>query len=428
MLFESATPPWVPVKRTRSIPVGYSGINLGNVKTSNRSAILKLLNDRGPMSRRDISASLGLTPASVTLICSSLISEGILQEQGEMPEERRAGRPKVLVGINYAWRHVLTLSIEAAETCITVSDLRGNKLGDMCLDTDSTCSPEVFLSRVAREAKALMWGTGIGKDKMLGVGVSVPGRVDRERGMSLHAYRVWDKPVAVGETLERALGLPVIVENNVKAFATAELIYGIGREWENLLFVKWGPGVGSAIICANEIYDGLDSKAAEIGHCIVKKNGRLCRCGRRGCLETVASTHAVTNRIRDGLTEETMPELWHATGGNPDKITTHTIGECLATSDPGVWDVMNDVIDELARVTVNSITILAPDKVILYGYMFDFPHVRSHFLSACEGYDSSYDQKYLSVSDLWLKGGYVGPLAVAVNNMFLAGGWSSDGA
>ena len=80
--------------------MGYIGINLENVKVSNRSAILKLLNDQGAMSRKDIALALGLTPATVTLICTELLSGGILCERGEVDEARRAGRKKVLIDIN----------------------------------------------------------------------------------------------------------------------------------------------------------------------------------------------------------------------------------------------------------------------------------------------------------------------------------------
>ena len=91
--------------------MSYTGINLENVKRNNRSAILKLLNDQGAMSRKDIAAALGLTPATVTVICSELIASQVLCELGEAQEDRRAGRKKILVGINYDRWRVLSVSI-----------------------------------------------------------------------------------------------------------------------------------------------------------------------------------------------------------------------------------------------------------------------------------------------------------------------------
>ena len=106
--------------------MAYSGLNLGNVKNQNRSSILKLLNDHGPMPRKDLSARLGLTPASLTTLCGELLAQNILFELGEVQQEdKRAGRRKILLGINYAYRHVLSISIETPATSVTLCDLRG---------------------------------------------------------------------------------------------------------------------------------------------------------------------------------------------------------------------------------------------------------------------------------------------------------------
>ena len=126
----------------------YSGINLENVKISNRSAILKLLNDCGAMSRKDIAQRLGLTPATVTQISMKLLAAGILCEKGELEEEKRAGRRKVLIDINYTYRYVLSICIEAARTYIAISDLRGKSVGIREFSTDGTREPEKFLKQI----------------------------------------------------------------------------------------------------------------------------------------------------------------------------------------------------------------------------------------------------------------------------------------
>lgn len=401
--------------------MAYTGVNLGNVKVSNRSAVLKLLNDQGPTSRKDIAASLGLTPASVTQICSDLIAGGVLVECDEVAGERRAGRRKVPVDINYRYRLVLTLCIEAQETCVAVSDLRGNLLNKKTLATNAQLAPAEFLQTLANEAKILMWECQVPKEMVLGVGVSIPGAVDRAAGASERAYRIWDERVELAAMLGAQLGLPVVVENNVKAFAKGEQVFGAGREHDSLLFVKWGPGVGSAAVIDGQIYDGLNYRGVEIGHLIVNKEGRLCRCGRHGCLETEVSTHAVVQKIQAAFSEESMPELWEIVGGDPEGISTRSIGACLAASDLALWQVMGAAIDELARATVNALTLLAPERAIVYGYMFGFPQVKDRFLAACAGYDASYDDQYILSSGLEEKRDFIGPLAVAVDELFLMG-------
>lgn len=407
--------------------MGYEGINLGNVKLSNRSAILRLLSDRGPTSRKDIAEALGLTPASVTLICSDLIAEGILEEKGEAPEaERRAGRRKVLVGINFAYRNVLTLCIEASDTTIAVCDLAGELKGQKRVPTDVSSRPAEFLRKLADEAKILMWEAATPKESVLGVGVSVPGNVDRASGVSRHAYRVWSEAVDVRELLAAYLELPVVVENNVKSFAVAELVYGAGRVYDDLLFLKWGPGVGSAIIASGEVYDGRDSRAAEIGHIIAQKDGRLCRCGRRGCLETLVSTHAVVRRVRDAYSKEAMPELWAATEGDATRVSAHRLTELLASNDPALWTIVDEVVDELARAAVNAATLTAPQKLVVYGYMFNAPQVKERFLAACSAYDPAFGDDFVLASGLDAKNAYIGPVAVAVNELFLLGAGASS--
>lgn len=399
--------------------MGYTGINLENVKVSNRSAILKLLNDHGAMSRKDIAGALGLTPATVTLICTELLAAGILCEKGELEEQKRAGRRKILIDINYQYRYVLSISIEASETCVAIGDLKGRCLAMRMIPTDGTKAPEVFLKRIADEGKALMWEQGIQRDAVLGVGVSVPGPVKRKNGISQHAYRIWNEAVPVGDILRQHLDYPVIIENNVKAFAEGELIYGIGRLHENLLFIKWGPGVGSAIIIRNQIYDSQNSKSAEIGHYIVEKNGKQCRCGRRGCLETRVAKHPIAEQVREKCTAEAMPELFAMVEGDVSQIQARNMEQWICARDEELWRLLDDIIEEMARTVVNTITLLAPDKVIFYGEMFELPHFQERFLHFCMNYDASYHQDYIVKSRLSDKTQYIGPLAVAVNELFL---------
>lgn len=402
--------------------MGYTGINLENVKVSNRSAILKLLNDQGAMSRKDIALALGLTPATVTLICTELLAGGILYEVGEADEKKRAGRKKVLIDIHYQCRYVLAIAIEAAETTVSVSDLKGNLCAVRKLKTDGSRAPEEFLKGVADESKALMWESGIEKDRILGVGVSIPGLVRRKTGCSVHAYRIWKEPVEVGAILGKHFPYPVIVENNVKAFAEGELIYGRGRERENLLFIKWGPGVGSAIIIRNQIYDSENSKSAEIGHYIVEKNGKQCRCGRRGCLETLVSTHAVAERVRDACCAERMPELYAMVGGDISRIEAKNISWWIEAGDEELERIIGDILEQMARTVVNTITLLAPDMVIFYGYMFELPRFEERFLQMCRQYDPSYNDEYIQKTRLGDRIDYIGPLAVVMNERFLRAG------
>ena len=401
--------------------MGYTGINVGNLKNNNRSAILKLLNDQVAMSRKDLAAALGLTPATVTVICSELIDAGILRELGELQDEKRAGRKKILVGINYDRYLVLSVCMESTETCISVTNLKGEKGLFKRIPTDAEIAPEAFLHQVAEECKALLRKGRVPKKRILGMGVSIPGEVRRETGVGLHAYRIWNEPVPIGPFLQEQLGLPVIVDNNVRAFAEAELIFGHGKEFENMLFVKWGPGVGSAIVIQKQLYNSSHSKNAEIGHIVMDTRGNVCRCGRRGCLETFVSTHAMADQLRESCTEERMPQLYEKVAGDLTGVAAHNFTQFLRLEDAAMWQIIERDVAMFARSVCNMVTMLAPDRVVVYGRLFEQSALMERFLANCKALDARYDEKYIVRSELGDKIDFIGPLALVVNQMFLSG-------
>lgn len=407
-----------------------TGINLENVKIRNRSAILSLLNSQGAMSRKDIAKQVGLTPAAVTLLCTEMIEEGILLEKGEVQGERRAGRKKVLVDINYECKCVVAVSIEAAHTWITISNIRGKEMAHKKINTDTQIQPEQFLNEIAKESKALLWENQRRQEEILGMGICIPGIVDRSRGISLHAYGIWKEKVPVQKIMEELMACPVIVENNVKAFAEGELTYGIGKTGNNLLFVKWGPGVGSAIVIDNQIYEGKEHRAAEIGHYIIEPNGLLCRCGRKGCLETRVSTKAIVDKIKSVFSEEETPYLYQVLEGDSSKITEDVFSQWIETGteqqelmhDPKLQEILCKSIERMARAIVNVMTILAPDHTVLYGTMLENEVIRKIFMSYCQRYDVGYTEEYIKKSDLSDKISYIGATAIVTKKYFFEQG------
>ncbi len=399
--------------------MGYTGINLGNVKSNNRSAILKLLNDQGDMSRKDISVALGLVPATVSVICSELLEEGILIEKGEAQDEPRAGRKKILLGINYERYSVLCASIEYPETVVTLTDMMGRNRITRRIRSDSSIPAETLLHKVSAASKELIKKTGLKNEDILGMGISLPGVVQRTEGMA-RANSLWDQPVNVRRIMRDELGFTVLVENNVKAFAEAEMIYGSGKDLENLMFVRWGPGVGAAIVIDKQIYEGRSFKAAELGHVCIEPNGKRCYCGRRGCLETRVSTQSLTDEVRRKCAEGNMPVLMEKIHGDIGRISEENIEEWIETDDEQLWKVIGKDLVFLATAVVNALTMFAPDHVILLGRLFETEVLRERFIAACARIDPRFDCDYFSLSKLSDKRSYIGPLAIAVNELLLS--------
>ena len=215
-----------------------TGISLDSVKNNNKSQILKILQKNGAMSRKDIANQIGLTPAAVTMLCNDMMEAHMILEKGEMKEQKRAGRKKVLVDINYDFKYIVSVNIEAVDTSITVTNIRGNVLVEAKVHTRRTLNHSCF-RRTGKGIKLQLWEKELKLSDILGIGICVPGIVDRNNGISIHAYGIWDNQVKIREILEKQIQCPVILENNVKAFAEAEMLYGVGKYGNNIVFIKW---------------------------------------------------------------------------------------------------------------------------------------------------------------------------------------------
>ena len=361
------------------------GINMERVKIENRSLILKCINNNGPISRKDIARITGLTAASVTQITTGLISEGALFELGAISENQgTAGRKKVLLDLNQDFGYVLAINIESETTTIAVCDIKGNILDEGSLfisfNTDKKLASDEFLGIVIDKASSLIKKLPDSKEALLKcVSIGIPGIVDKKRGVSVHAYGIWEHEVDLLSVFEKAFILPVLIENNVDALATAEIIYGYGKTYDSLLVIKWGPGIGSTIVIDNKVYEGRHGKTAELGHVIVEKNGKACSCGKKGCLETLLSAETFS------------------------KIKSE--------------EKRDYSIDLFARSIVNTCSIIAPNRIILSGPLFADIKLRKKLISYCSEYDPSYNENRILYTSLSGKENYIGPVAVFFNSV-----------
>ena len=360
-----------------------SGMNMEQVKRKNRAAIINHLMEFGPASRKELSEATGLTPAAVTQICNSLIEKKILLEVGTA-ESEGVGRKQVLVDIDYDYAYLYAINIEPESVVVALSNLKGDAKAVCELPCKKDVPPIDLLHDISKAAMEM----SLEYDELpiRGASVGISGIVDKERGVSIHAYGIWKEEVPIKAILEEELALPVWVENNVNALALAEKAFGLGRETDSIMLIKWGPGVGGSLILNQKLYEGTDRKAAELGHYIVDKDGELCSCGRRGCLQTKVSYSAL-NKITP--------------------FTPETFGEALQREDK-----LKDAMDIFARCIVNAITIVSPDYVILCGSLFQQDVVRKELIKMCKSYDETIDENKIMYTRFGEKEHYIGPVAV----------------
>ena len=389
----------------------YQGINLENVKRKNQSAVLRILNDRGAMSRKDIATVMGLTAASVTMICTELLEAGMIVELGEAEGEKKAGRKKILIDINRGYKKIVCIGIEADETYLSVTDLGGTVLAEANMPTDRDVDPDKFLKQAAGECRKMMKSLKLSEGDILGCGVTLPGKVDRAAGISYNTYSIWNREVPVRQIVEKELGVPVVTENNLKAYAESEILLGYGRTHDDFMLVKWGPGVGSAMILDQKVYQGASGLAGEIGHMPVEGSKRPCNCGRKGCLETEISTHSLMRDLRETKPVQEWTEAGH-------RMTYRNSAEWGILPDAEVQKVMNEKIDLLCHSIRNAVSILDPDRIIVSGYLFEVPGLFERIQKLYREYDPDKGTDYILQSALPQREDHTEALSAVLEEFF----------
>lgn len=255
------------------------------VKALNRRLILDLTRRWQPVSRARLSDLSGLTKSTVTSIVRDLLHEGLVQEAGTDPST--GGRPGIQLVLNPRRFQVVAVEIGVTTSHLVLTDINGAVRLRESMDTPG--APDAMIAAIrAFVQKATAVAAGI-----KAIAISVPGLVDGDAGTLLMAPNLGWREVPLAAALED-LGHRVLVENEAKLAALAEMWYGRLRHAESPDFgyVSVTEGLGVGLVFGGNLYRGAGGHAGEYGHTTLNDNGRLCACGNRGCWETYASERA----------------------------------------------------------------------------------------------------------------------------------------
>jgi predicted NBD/HSP70 family sugar kinase len=397
-----------------------TGKNMATVKLQNRQSILNILKNFGAISRADIAMKLSLTPAAITIIVNEMVKEGIIKEVGQLEEkDKRSGRKKVLIDINYDCKYVIGINIEPDYINIGVSNIKCDTRIFKRFPTGEVKVPEEFLENIASYCMNMLWKENILKEDILGVGVGIIGHVEDEQGVSKQAFGLWNKSVPIKKILEGYLGIPVVVGNNVRTLAIGEMDYSTKENIGNMLFIKYGPGIGAALINNNELYNGSNNSPGEIGHAIADYNGKKCSCGRQGCLETLVSQKALIEALSPAFSKETTPILYELASGDMENLSLRLIAKAAETGGEFERELFSKALYYTAIVIGNAVSLCDPHKVVLYGEVFKYNFVinklKEHLSSLFV--DINWDSR-IDLSVLNNKSNFIGALALALREFF----------
>ena len=263
------------------------------MRRTNGGAILQLLRQRRSLSRAELSRNTGLSEGTISRITAGLLAGGIVVEEGA--ENSTGGRPAIRLRLDEEQHFSIGVDILDWETRIGLGALGGRVVDKQCLRTPAT--PAETLNLIAASVRSVLKRREM--SRFHGLGLGVRGLVNSATGVVELGAPGW-AGVPVGQELERRLGMPVFVENDVRAAALAEYHYGSAevRASRSMLFVKVGEGIGFGIILDGRLYRGPRMAAGEFGQMVVADTGGPERIDRPGCLERLASNPATCERYQ----------------------------------------------------------------------------------------------------------------------------------
>ena len=270
-----------------------------NARETNRLRMLEALLRRPARSRGDLGRSLGVSRATVTALLTEFEHAGIVEQQAEDSDERRPkGRPPLQVSLAPGAAFAVGLEFGHRHLRAAVCDLGGGIVADRWTPIEIETDPMATLDAAQRLTAEAVAAAGVGGERLIGVGVGFAAPVDKATGRVLTGGIMpgWDGVDPAAE-LELRLGMPVQVENDANAGAIGEHMFGAGRGVADMVYLQLSAGIGLGLIMAGRPYRGAAGVAGEIGHVRVAENGLICRCGNRGCLETVASPDVVVELL-----------------------------------------------------------------------------------------------------------------------------------
>lgn len=330
----------------------------------NYARVLQVLRERGGASRIELTRRTGLSPATLTGITRDLIKKGYIKTGETQPANGR-GRPSEMLIYDAESRYALGMELHNHTLYGAVTDLYArpihyHQIGSIADD------PEAVLAGIAQwlnDVKPLMGGK-----ECAAVGVAVPGIVDQTTGSVVVSteFKLTNLPI-VSLIMERT-GQPITVINRTYAAALAEVWLGIARDTRNIFYVRMGEYIGGAILIDGLPYLGSKTTGvASIAHVTVDPDGLPCRCGSRGCLDTVASGNAIVRDARARIKDGQDSSLVERAGGYIDLITSSMVVEEARHGDPVCLDVLQTAARWMGIAIAITINLIGPDMIVFGG-------------------------------------------------------------
>ncbi|MCW2884762.1 MAG: hypothetical protein JWL58_1624 [Streptosporangiaceae bacterium] len=324
-----------------------------NLREVGRLRVLQALHDAESTSRSELAQVTGLSRATVSSLVTDLLAAGLVEENEPDAQSRPTGRPALPLTLRASAAYAVGTDIGHQHVRVALCDLRGTPIWNTAVATEVDRAPGETLDLAADLIGRALREKNTDRKRVLGLGVDIAAPV-REPGGVLEAHGIMPGWVGVqpGAELERRTGLTTRLANDADAGALAERRYGAGRSADDMIYVRLSAGIGAGIITGGRRLNGSGGLAGEIGHIQATPRGRICRCGNRGCLETVASPVSIARLLQSS---------W----GHP--VAVADLLRLVEAGNRGAVRALEDAAEEIGRVLAHLVTLLNPELIVIGG-------------------------------------------------------------
>ncbi|MEU1181011.1 ROK family protein [Streptomyces sp. NPDC005820] len=333
-----------------------------DIRTANRYEVLRQIIASSPTSRQELAAATGLSLATVATLVGELLDLRMITEVGF--EDSAGGRPRGLVAVNASGGALIGVDIAETYVHVELFDLALNVLARAEENIrPGESRPEQVVGHVTAAVGSVVAQAGVDAARVLGVGVSVPGQVDRDTGIAEYAPN-WDwHDVPLLELLSEHIAYPLYLDNPLRASAVAELWFGAARGHGDAVVVNLGTGVGAGLVLGGGLHRGVSNSAGEWGHTTLVLDGRLCRCGNHGCVETYVGALGIMQNLR-----ELSPQspLLHP---GDQTATIDALAAGVAAREQVAVKVVRDTARYLGAAVAVLVNVLNPEVVVLSSWV-----------------------------------------------------------
>lgn len=325
------------------------------VKQMNREGILYQLREQGRMSRADLAKRTQLSRPCVSSLVEEMIQEDLIQEVGV--GESRGGRKPILLEFNFQAYVVVGAVFEGSILHMALADLKGQLLARYHTRLNKPTDGEMAIKGLEVGLSNLLRESGFDKERLLGIGVGLPGITQRRNGTISYAPSTGWMGLPVQQEIEERLGIPVVIDNDVNMMTLGEYYKGVGKGISNLVYMYVGTGIGAGIIINDQFYRGNKEAAGEIGYMMIGPVEN-CRQGEYGVFEKNYSVPKIYQKAIDNLTSF--------------EEGSSIIEQLIFQSEQGnkkAQQLLDDVYRHWAYGIANMVSVLDPELMILSGEM-----------------------------------------------------------